>query len=92
MATRVPNRVELARKPDVPRYIWVAKVKEGDTLMGMTWAHLDNILNEKEVEQITFVDLFITKSYLLKNNFEAFMANWRLHYFDANWQYKQPKS
>ncbi len=93
---RLPNVVELARKPDKPRYIWIAIWGKGEggsiESVGMTWTHLDTILKQNRIKRLLVVDFHLAKTYEISEEFRDFMDQWRANYFDPKWSYGETLS
>lgn len=85
---RVPNKVELARKPDPVRYTWIVKTDK-DIYYGATWGHLQTVYeNVPEDTEYTLliIDTVEAQCYQVED-FEAFMTEWRQNYFNPEWKY-----
>lgn len=85
--SRVPNLVELGRRPAPVRYIWIAVTEENDIRSGATWMMLRRTLEEYEVKSLRVVDL-VTNKVTPINDADALLEQWRNNYFDFDWRLK----
>ena len=83
---RIANLVELGRRPNPVRYVWIMEMKDGSVKTGATWMMLKRAWEESDdVKSVKFVDLVKNKVHLVQV-FDKFLQTWREHYFDPNWQ------
>lgn len=86
---RIPNLIELGRRPDDPRYVWILKTGNGQIRQGSTWITLKRALDEVEIQdfEVILVDL---KDYdctaLEPDEMEGFMQHWRENYWDTEYR------
>jgi len=81
---RVPNVIELGRRPVPLRYSWIATNGQGEIRQGSTWITLKRALEEMEEVTIRVVDLHRNRVFVLKDP-ESFLNKWRPQYFNYDW-------
>lgn len=87
---RVPNVVELGRRPEDVRYVWIAYTssEHGSEKLrqGSTWITLKRAIEELgEDTVVVIVDLVKLKAYQLEDP-ESFLDSWRPEYFNFDWE------
>lgn len=90
MSERIPNVVELGRRPDPVRYIWFAydNTEDGEEVrMGATWATLRRAQEEMAHRpMVKVIDLYNDKVHtFFGDEVDEFLDEWRNHYFDDGW-------
>ena len=83
-APRLPNLVELGRRPDTPRYVWIVVTKDGIN-SGAAWRSLERVLEKNKAKKFLVVDTKTGHSFVTKP--KKFMPLWREHYFDPSWEF-----
>lgn len=83
--SRVPNLVELGRRPDPVRYFWVART-DNDLFGGAGYRRLMSILAKYPETTLLLTDI-VDNEVVPVTNKEQFMAEWRANYFDIDWKY-----
>lgn len=83
---RVPNLVELGRRPNPVRYVWIVVLGDGSIKSGATWMMLRRTLEDSDYEVVKVIDINRDKVLNVTLKVKSFMEVWREHYFDPNWQ------
>lgn len=83
---RIPNVIELGRRPEPCRYVWVIRTEDENVRMGATWGSLKRTLEEEDGNNPTLrvMDLLIDEVVLI-TDMESFMEDWRVNYFNTRW-------
>jgi hypothetical protein len=82
---RIPNVVELGRRPDPVRYVWINKT-EDDVYAGSGYRRLMANLEKYPDCELLVIDTIDDEVIRIADK-EHFMREWRVHYFDTTWKY-----
>lgn len=86
---RVPNMIELGRRPDPLRYVWTAVAENGDIHTGSTWGSLNRVMGDKKIDVLYVSDLIGKKVHEFSGaKIDKFMDLWRRNYFDPAYYLK----
>jgi hypothetical protein len=83
---RVPNVIELGRKPNPCRYVWTAYNNEEQLRQGATWVSLKRAVDELEECTVVILDLYTTEAEVIQD-ISQFLEHWRANYFDDAWSF-----
>ena len=84
---RQPNLIELGRRPDPVRYMWIFMMENGTLKSGATWMTLKRASEEcdyDDVKLMKIVDLVENKVYTI-TDIPELLEEWRANYFNPQW-------
>lgn len=82
--TRIPNLIELGRRPDVIRYVWILIEKGNSIHTGTAWTALSKALEGVEnYKRFAVVDL--RRNIVIDLDPLEWLEMWRPHYFNPDW-------
>lgn len=92
MSERIPNVIELGRRPTPLRYVWIAYTTIDDVevnRIGATWATLKRSREELgDGVVVKIVDIYEDRvhTFATPELIDGFMESWRANYFDDQWE------
>ena len=96
--SRLPNLVELGRRPEKVRYVWVAMMKDGSVKSGATWMTLNRVIEDHTVDgklygvrKFKLIDLVNDTVIHLSDSALSFLGLWRKNYFVPKWDWSKEK-
>jgi hypothetical protein len=83
---RIPNVVELGRRPDPVRYVWIVKTAD-DVYAGSGYRRLTANLGKYPDCEPLVTDTIDLEAIRITDR-EHFLTEWRANYFDTSWKYE----
>jgi hypothetical protein len=89
---RIPNVIELGRRPDVIRYVWILLDDKNNFHSGASWSSLHRIMKYHTGPHKMFLVVDTQRNKVFRLSPEKWLETWRPYYFDPNWEFSGEKS